>query len=91
MLIGIELVSDLGGAATAMLCDRVLYGCMEAGLSFKVSDGRVLTLTPPLNVREAELAAAADILCDVIARSTTPFPAPFDSHIATPQARGAHQ
>jgi 4-aminobutyrate aminotransferase len=51
---------------TAIFADRVLYACLERGLSFKVSDGRVLTLTPPLTVSEAELARATSILADAI-------------------------
>lgn len=52
--------------ATAAFADHILYACMERGLSFKVSDGRVLTLTPPLTVSRTELDRAASILEDVL-------------------------
>lgn len=52
--------------ATAAFADHILYACMERGLSFKVSDGRVLTLTPPLTVSRTELDRAASILEDAL-------------------------
>lgn len=42
--------------------ERVLYDCLERGLSFKVSDGNVLTLTPPLTISEKEMNEAIEIL-----------------------------
>ncbi len=61
LMVGVEL-SAATTAATARLADRVLYECLERGLNFKVSDGRVLTLTPPLTVAEHELASSVDII-----------------------------
>lgn len=60
LLVGVELRATRG--TTRDLTDRVLHACLERGLNFKVSDGRVLTLTPPLTVGEDELALAAEIL-----------------------------
>ncbi|QOJ01948.1 MAG: aspartate aminotransferase family protein [Phycisphaeraceae bacterium] len=68
LLVGVELTAG-HAAATADLCDRVLYGALERGLSFKVSDGRVLTLTPALTVGEDELERAAGILAECITRA----------------------
>lgn len=48
LLIGIELHD-------ADLAEAVLYRCLSAGLSFKVGQGQVLVLAPPLNVEEADL------------------------------------
>lgn len=48
LLIGIEL-HDAG------LAESVLYHCLSQGLSFKVGQGHVLVLAPPLNVDEADL------------------------------------
>jgi len=63
LLIGLEVRAATGELEhTARLAERVLYDCLEHGLSFKVSDGRVLTLTPPLTVSRAELSRATDIL-----------------------------
>ncbi|MDX2132383.1 MAG: aspartate aminotransferase family protein [Planctomycetota bacterium] len=61
LLVGVELRVPAGGS-TVELCDRVLYACLERGLNFKVSDGRVLTLTPPLTVTDDELARATEII-----------------------------
>ncbi|MDX2146899.1 MAG: aspartate aminotransferase family protein [Planctomycetota bacterium] len=75
LLVGVELrardeasIARCGSvaAATGALCDRVLYACMERGLSFKVSGGRVLTLTPPLTVGEDELDRATAILREAV-------------------------
>lgn len=68
MLIGIEMRSPTGSEReSAAMASRVLYACMESGLSLKVSDGRVLTLVPPLNVTEEELHRATGILAGAFA------------------------
>jgi 4-aminobutyrate aminotransferase len=55
LLIGIELHdSDLAEA--------VLYRCLSAGLSLKVGQGQVLVLAPPLNIDEADLWWALDLI-----------------------------
>jgi len=48
LLIGIELFD-------AEVAEAVLYSCLSAGLSFKMGQGTVLVLAPPLNVAEADL------------------------------------
>ncbi len=55
LLFGIELEDS----ANAEAC---LYGCLSNGLSFKISAGTVLTLAPPLNISEADLERALEIL-----------------------------
>ena len=63
LLLGVELVADrerrdpAAGAA-----EEVFYRCLERGLSFKVSMGNVLTLSPPLTIERGELERALDIL-----------------------------
>jgi 4-aminobutyrate aminotransferase len=42
--------------------EKVMYRCLENGLSFKVSQGNIITLSPPLVISESELKHAADIL-----------------------------
>ena len=42
--------------------ERVMYEALHRGLSFKVSDGNVLTLTPPLTITPDQLDAALAIL-----------------------------
>ena len=44
------------------LAENILYDCLSNGLSFKVSQGNVLTLTPPLIITEEELKSALKIL-----------------------------
>ncbi len=68
LLVGVELSAG-ARCATARLCERVMYASLEAGLSFKVSDGRVLTLTPPLNVSEDELGRATAVLESAVRRA----------------------
>ncbi len=57
--LGLALALELKSAEAA---EAVLYGCLERGLSFKVSAGNVLTLTPPLTLSNEELQRALDIL-----------------------------
>jgi 4-aminobutyrate aminotransferase len=58
LLLGIELAGkDANDAA-----ERVMYGALEKGLSFKVSMGNILTLTPPLTITRQELDRALDII-----------------------------
>lgn len=69
------LVSEVRGLGLAMavvLCrhgepargeaEDVLYRCLAEGLSYKVSGGNVLTLTPPLSISDAEMDQALRIL-----------------------------
>jgi len=62
-LFGIELVKDRKTKEKDLdNAERVLYDCLENGLSFKVSQGNVLTLAPPLIISEEELKKAMDIV-----------------------------
>ncbi len=66
LLVGMEL--DAGEKRrTAELCEETLYQALRRGLSFKVSDSRVLTLTPPLTVSHDELDQARLILSESVA------------------------
>lgn len=63
LLWGIELVKDPATKERdTELASRVMYRCLEKGLSFKVSQGNVLQWVPPLTIRETELQEAVDIL-----------------------------
>ena len=55
LLIGVELTSP--DAA-----EGAMYRCLEMGLSFKVTMGTILTLTPPLTISRAEMDDAIRIL-----------------------------
>ena len=68
LLLGIDLVEDRETKAPATdTAEAVLYRCLDAGLNFKTTMGNVLTLTPPLIVTEAQMAAALDIIEAAIA------------------------
>jgi len=55
LLLAVELATD-------QAAERAMYASLERGLSYKVSDRRVITLCPPLNISEAELDRALEIL-----------------------------
>ena len=63
LLMGVEIVDDrqekTPGAERA---ERICYACLEHGLSFKVSQGCVLTLSPPLTIAREDLDRALDIV-----------------------------
>jgi len=42
--------------------EQVMYQCLERGLSFKVGQGNVLTLSPPLIIAPEDLERALDIV-----------------------------
>ena len=60
LLLGVEFGASMERATDA--AERVMYGCMSRGLSFKVTQGNILTLTPPLTISDDEWARAVDIL-----------------------------
>jgi 4-aminobutyrate aminotransferase len=63
LLLGIELVKDRQSREPACdLAERVMYRALEKGLSFKVTKGNVLTLTPPLTITREEMDSALDII-----------------------------
>ncbi|UCI18423.1 aspartate aminotransferase family protein [Mesorhizobium sp. B2-1-8] len=63
LMVGVELVEDRASRQpTRDLAERVFYACLEQGLSFKVSQGNVLTLSPPLVISKTDLDRALDIV-----------------------------
>lgn len=54
LLLGIEL-RDVDERMACDIAEAVLYRCLSEGLSFKVGQGNVLVLAPPLNILEDEL------------------------------------
>jgi 4-aminobutyrate aminotransferase len=60
LLLGIELGRD--GIPTRREAEEVMYRCLADGLSFKIGQGNVLTLSPPLIITPAELDRAIAIL-----------------------------
>jgi 4-aminobutyrate aminotransferase len=68
LLLGIELLLDRATRTPASdAAERVMYRALEKGLSFKVSMGNILTLTPPLTVSKLEMARALNIVEECIA------------------------
>ncbi len=66
LLLGIELSREDGTPAIEE-AERVMYHCLERGLSFKVSAGNVLTLTPPLVISQEDLSRALGIVDESLA------------------------
>lgn len=67
MLLGIELEVPGGTREDhEALAEKVLYGCLSQGLSFKVSRGNVLTLTPPLTISQEDFEEAFNIIDRVL-------------------------
>jgi len=61
LLLGVELITADGRPAREA-AERVMYECLSRGLSFKVGQGNVLALSPPLVIGEGDLDTALDIL-----------------------------
>ena len=62
-LLGIELVKDRNTKEKAAdEAEKILYECLENELSFKIPQGNILTLAPPLIITEEELEYAMDIV-----------------------------
>ncbi|MFZ0133521.1 MAG: aspartate aminotransferase family protein [Desulfobacterales bacterium] len=67
LLFGVDLVVDREKKTPARAqAERVMYACLDRGLSFKVSHGGFLTLAPPLTITEAELDHALAILTEAL-------------------------
>jgi len=68
LLWGIELVKDRHTKEKAIVeAERIMYECLHRGLSFKVSQGNVIQLSPPLTITRDELSGAVNILEQSIA------------------------
>lgn len=62
-LLGLDLVENRETKAPANdLAEEVFYRCLDQGLSFKISMGNTITLTPPLILTRTELDRAIDII-----------------------------
>ena len=65
LLWGIELVRDGVSKERAMReAEKIMYYCMRNGLSFKISKGNILQLSPALTIKRNELEEALSILED---------------------------
>ena len=62
-LIGVELVLDRESKRAGNdLAEDVFYRCLDKGLSFKITMGNVLTLSPPLNLTRVQMDAALEAI-----------------------------
>jgi 4-aminobutyrate aminotransferase len=66
LLMGVVLARRSDGTQASGEAEAVMYAALSRGLSFKVTMGDVLQLTPPLTVTEAELDRAIAILDDAL-------------------------
>ncbi|CAE6944433.1 Belongs to the class-III pyridoxal-phosphate-dependent aminotransferase family [Vibrio sp. B1ASS3] len=74
MLWGIELVTDHESKARAYdEAEAVLYQCLNNGVSFKVSQGNVIQLSPPLIITHEQLTEALAIFEEAIAKVCKDF------------------
>jgi 4-aminobutyrate aminotransferase len=68
LLLGIELVKDRATREPASdAAEKVMYLALKKGLSFKVTMGNILTLTPPLTITRQEMDRALDIVEECLA------------------------
>lgn len=67
LMFGVEIVTDRDSRTPDPdRAERIYYACLDQGLSFKISAGSVLTLSPPLVISEADLDTAISIVIDAI-------------------------
>jgi 4-aminobutyrate aminotransferase len=72
LLMGMELVKDRQTRERAIdLAEDVLYRALTKGLSFKLSMGNIITLSPPLNLTREQMDQALDILDVCLSDSVT--------------------
>ena len=63
LLLGVELVKNRETRDRAREeAEHIMYSALSKGLSFKLTMGNIITLTPPLTITKAEMDRALDIL-----------------------------
>lgn len=72
LLWGLELVTDRTTKEKAVYeAEEIMYECLKKGLSFKVSKGNVLQLSPALTISKEELEKALEILNEAFLKINT--------------------
>ncbi len=67
LMFGIEMVKNTEtNEPDTDRAERIYYACLREGLSFKISQGNVLTLSPPLTISDEELDDALRIVTSAI-------------------------
>ena len=68
LFLGVELVKDRNTRERAVdEAEAVMYRALSKGLSFKLTMGNILTLTPALTITKAEMDKALDIIEECLA------------------------
>ncbi len=63
LMFGVEIVSDKDARTPDHgRAEQIYYACLAEGLSFKISAGSVLTLSPPLTISEDDLNSALSVV-----------------------------
>jgi 4-aminobutyrate aminotransferase len=63
LMFGVDIVTDRDSRTPdPARAEAIYYRCLDAGLSFKISAGSVLTLSPPLVIAESDLDHALGIV-----------------------------
>ena len=71
LLWGIDLVKDRKTKERAIEeAEKIMYYCLENGLSFKVAQGNVINLSPPLTINSEQLKKAINTLDNAIEKIT---------------------
>lgn len=68
---GVEIAGRDKTEASAR-ADRLMYACLERGLSFKLGGGNVVTLCPPLTIPRNQFDRAFDVLEEAFAYLSSP-------------------
>ncbi len=67
LMFGVELIADRDlNTPGNELAEKVYYACLEQGVSFKISQGCVLTLSPPLTISRSDLDHALNIVIQAV-------------------------
>jgi 4-aminobutyrate aminotransferase len=73
LFLGIELVKDSNTRERASdEAEAVMYAALSKGVSFKLTMGNIITLTPPLTITREEMDRALDIIEECIAEVGAP-------------------
>ncbi|SFM67488.1 (R)-1-hydroxy-2-aminoethylphosphonate ammonia-lyase [Shimia aestuarii] len=62
-MFGVEIVTDRATREPGhALAEQIYYACLEGGVSFKISQGCVLTLSPPMTISDEDLHKALGVV-----------------------------
>ena len=63
LVVGVEIrIPGQSAGENSDLAERIMYESLTLGLNFKLTMGNILTLTPPLTLKNAEMDSAIEIL-----------------------------